>query len=218
MRIHPSTRVRCVLSVALAMFAIAAAADPPSPPGDAPPSKTDKPVGLATFAGGCFWCMEPPFDKLDGVKSTTSGYIGGRVKDPTYKQVSSGRTGHAEAMQVEFDPDVVSYQQLLTLFWHNVDPTQAGGQFCDKGNQYRTAIFYHSEKQKELALKSKEQVRQELGKRIQTQIVKEKTFYPAEDDHQDYYIKNPTKYKFYRWKCGRDSQLDKVWGKIARQP
>ncbi len=175
-------------------------------------------LSVATFAGGCFWCMEPPFDKIEGVKSTVSGYIGGRVENPTYAQVSSGRTGHAEALQVKFDPQKVSYPELLTLFWHNVDPTQADGQFCDKGNQYRTAIFYHDEEQKQLAEKSKQEVKQELGRRIQTQIVKAKDFYPAEEYHQDYYIKNPTKYKFYRWKCGRDAQLDKVWGDKARKP
>jgi peptide-methionine (S)-S-oxide reductase len=162
--------------------------------------------------------MEPPFDKLAGVQSTTSGYIGGRTKDPTYKQVSSGRTGHAEALQVKFDPQVVSYQQLLTVFWHNIDPTQGGGQFCDQGNQYRSAIFYHSEEQKAQANASRQQVKQELGKPIKTLIVKAKVFYPAEEYHQDYYTKNPTKYKFYRWNCGRDKQLDKVWGDKARKP
>lgn len=175
-------------------------------------------LSVATFAGGCFWCMEPPFDKLEGVKSTVSGYIGGRVKDPTYKQVSTGRTGHAEAMQVTFDPKKISYEQLLTLFWHNVDPTQANGQFCDVGNQYRTAIFYHSEEQKKLALQSRDKVKKELGQRVRTQVVAAKEFYLAEDYHQDYYTKNPTKYKFYRWKCGRDAQLDKVWGSKARKP
>lgn len=174
--------------------------------------------GIATFAGGCFWCMEPPFDDLEGVKSTTSGYIGGRVKDPTYEQVSTGRTGHAEALQVEFDPSKVSYETLLKVFWHNVDPTQANGQFCDKGNQYRTAVFYHSDEQKQLALKSREAVKKELGRRIRTQIVAAKEFYPAEDYHQDYYTKNPKKYKFYRWNCGRDAQLDRVWGSKARKP
>ncbi len=175
-------------------------------------------TGIATFAGGCFWCMEPPFDKLEGVTSTTSGYIGGHVKQPTYKQVSAGRTGHAEALQVKFDPQLVSYEQLLTLFWHNVDPTQADGQFCDIGNQYRTAIFVHSDEQKQLAVKSKVKVAQELGRPVHTQIVPAKEFYPAEDYHQDYYTKNPTKYKFYRWKCGRDAQLDKIWGAKARKP
>ncbi len=176
------------------------------------------PIQTATFAGGCFWCMESPFDKLDGVISTTSGYTGGRTVNPTYDQVSTGRTGHIESLQVKFDSSVVSYEQLLGLFWHNVDPTQADGQFCDHGNQYRTMIFYHDDDQKQLAEKTKAEVRSELGKRIQTEIVKASTFYAAEEYHQDYYKKNPTKYKFYRWKCGRDAQLDAVWGAEARQP
>jgi peptide-methionine (S)-S-oxide reductase len=176
------------------------------------------PIETATFAGGCFWCMESPFDKLDGVISTTSGYTGGRTVNPTYDQVSTGRTGHIESLQVKFDSTVVTYQQLLGLFWHNVDPTQADGQFCDRGNQYRTMIFYHDDDQKRLAEQTKAEVRMELGKRIQTEIVKASTFYAAEEYHQDYYQKNPTKYKFYRWKCGRDAQLDAVWGAKARQP
>ena len=181
-------------------------------------TQSDDALQTATFAGGCFWCMEPPYDKMPGVKSTISGYTGGRVENPTYEQVSSGRTGHAEAMQVTFDPKIVSYQELLSLYWHNVDPTQANGQFCDHGNQYRTAIFYHSEQQKALAMESKRQVSQQLRGRIRTQIVEAKEFYPAEDYHQDYYLKNPTKYKFYRWKCGRDAQLERVWGNKARKP
>lgn len=176
------------------------------------------PIQTATFAGGCFWCMEPPFDKLDGVISTTSGYTGGRTVNPTYDQVSTGRTGHIESLQVKFDSTAVTYEQLLGLFWHNVDPTQADGQFCDHGNQYRTVIFYHDDDQKQLAEQTKAEVRMELGKRIQTEIVKASTFYAAEEYHQDYYQKNPTKYKFYRWKCGRDAQLDAVWGAKARQP
>ena len=181
-------------------------------------TQSDDALQTATFAGGCFWCMEPPYDKMPGVKSTISGYTGGRVENPTYEQVSSGHTGHAEAMQVTFDPKIVSYQELLSLYWHNVDPTQANGQFCDHGNQYRTAIFYHSEQQKALAMESKRQVSQQLRGRIRTQIVEAKEFYPAEDYHQDYYLKNPTKYKFYRWKCGRDAQLERVWGNKARKP
>lgn len=173
---------------------------------------------LATFAGGCFWCMEPAFDKVDGVISTTSGYTGGRTKNPTYEQVKTGRTGHIESMQIRFDPDLVSYDSLVSLFWHNVDPTQANGQFCDQGNQYRTVIFTHDEKQEKVAKTTRTRVAQEHGKRIETQIMKAGKFYPAEEYHQNYYTKNPTKYKFYRWKCGRDSRLDAVWGKKARQP
>ncbi len=176
------------------------------------------PIQIATFAGGCFWCMESPFDKLDGVISTTSGYTGGRTVNPTYDQVKTGRTGHIESLQVKFDSSVVSYEQLLGLFWHNVDPTQADGQFCDHGNQYRSRIFYHDDDQKQLAEKTKAEVRTELGKPIHTEIVPASTFYSAEEYHQDYYKKNPTKYKFYRWKCGRDAQLDAVWGAKARMP
>ncbi|MGI9429240.1 MAG: peptide-methionine (S)-S-oxide reductase MsrA [Bythopirellula sp.] len=178
----------------------------------------DQSIQTATFAGGCFWCMEPPFDNLDGVIATTSGYTGGRTVNPSYDQVKTGRTGHIESLQVKFDSSVVRYEQLLALFWHNVDPTQSAGQFCDRGNQYRTVIFYHDEDQKQLAEKTKADVRMELGKRIQTDIVKASTFYTAEEYHQDYYTKNPTKYKFYRWKCGRDAQLDALWGAKARQP
>ena len=173
---------------------------------------------VATFAGGCFWCMEPAFDKVDGVISTTSGYTGGRTKNPTYEQVKTGRTGHIESMQIRFDPGRVSYESLVSLFWHNVDPTQANGQFCDKGNQYRTVIFTHNEKQANVAKTARSRVAEELGKRIETQIMEASKFYSAEEYHQDYYKKNPTKYKFYRWKCGRDYRLDAVWGQKARQP
>jgi peptide-methionine (S)-S-oxide reductase len=173
---------------------------------------------LATFAGGCFWCMEPAFDKVAGVISTTSGYTGGRTKNPTYEQVTTGRTGHIESIQIRFDPGRVSYDSLVSLFWHNVDPTQANGQFCDQGNQYRTVIFTHDEKQDKVAKTTRTRVGQELGKRIETQIMKAGKFYPAENYHQNYYKKNPTMYKFYRWKCGRDSRLDAIWGKKARQP
>ena len=173
---------------------------------------------LATFAGGCFWCMEPAFDKLDGVISTTSGYTGGRTKNPTYEQVTTGKTGHIESMQVRFDPSRVSYEELVWLFWHNVDPTQVNGQFCDKGNQYRTVIFVHNQDQQQSAQSTQKRVGDELGKRIATQIVAAGRFYPAEDYHQDYYRKNPTKYKFYRWNCGRDARLKVVWGQKAGQP
>jgi peptide-methionine (S)-S-oxide reductase len=192
----------------------------PAGSADQPSSQTDSAsvIQLATFAGGCFWCMEPPFDKLDGVISTTSGYTGGRTKKPSYEQVKTGRTGHIESMQVKFDSSIVSYEQLLWLFWHNVDPTQANGQFCDEGNQYRTLIFYHDDDQKQLAEKTKQLVRKELAKSIKTEIVKSSTFYPAEQYHQDYYKKNPTKYKFYRFTCGRDARLKAVWGAKARKP
>jgi len=167
----------------------------------------------ATFAGGCFWCMEPPFDALSGVISTTSGYTGGQAKNPTYEQVSDGRTGHTEALQVVYDPAKVSYAQLLDVFWRNVDPVDGGGQFCDRGPQYRPAIFYHSAEQQPLAETSKQQVAKRLGAAIAVEITAASTFYPAEAYHQDYYKKNPVRYKLYKWNCGREQRLDAVWGK-----
>lgn len=171
-------------------------------------------LAKATFAGGCFWCMEPPFDALDGVISTTVGYAGGQARNPTYAQVSSGRTGHAEAIQVAYDPQKITYEKLLDVFWHNIDPTTADGQFCDKGSQYRTAIFYHGEKQKRLAEESKKAL--EESKRFEgavtTEIITASDFYPAEEYHQDYYRKNPVRYKYYRYSCGRDARLKELWG------
>ena len=167
----------------------------------------------ATFAGGCFWCMEPPFDALSGVISTTSGYTGGQAKNPTYEQVSDGRTGHTEALQVVYDPAKVTYAQLLDVFWRNVDPVDAGGQFCDRGPQYRPAIFYHSAEQQPLAEASKQQVAKRLSAVIAVEITAASTFYPAEAYHQDYYKKNPVRYKLYKWNCGREQRLDAVWGK-----
>jgi peptide-methionine (S)-S-oxide reductase len=170
---------------------------------------------VATFAGGCFWCMESPFDKLDGVESVTVGYTGGRKKDPTYEEVSSGTTGHAESVQIRYDPAKIAYARLLDIFWHNIDPTAKDRQFCDSGYQYRSAIFYHNEEQKGLAEESKEAL--EKSKRfsgpIYTEIVPASTFYPAEDYHQHYYKKNPVRYKFYRYTCGRDQRLKELWGK-----
>jgi peptide-methionine (S)-S-oxide reductase len=169
----------------------------------------------ATFAGGCFWCMEPPFDKLDGVISTTSGYTGGQKKNPTYEEVSAGGTGHAESVQVVYDPKKVSYEKLLEVFWHNVDPLVKDRQFCDHGHQYRTAIFYHDETQKRLAEETKKAREKELGKPIVTEIVPASQYYAAEDYHQDYYKKNPIRYKFYRANCGRDARLEQLWGDKA---
>jgi peptide-methionine (S)-S-oxide reductase len=167
----------------------------------------------ATFAGGCFWCKEPPFDKLDGVISTTSGYTGGHKENPTYEQVSSDTTGHAEAIQIIYDPDKITYGQLLEVFWRNVDPTDGGGQFCDRGSQYRTAIFYHDDEQKHLAERSRQAVIESTGfKAIVTEITGASAFYPAEEYHQDYYKKNPVRYKFYRYSCGRDKRLKELWG------
>ncbi len=186
----------------------------PNPPAVKPGKAA---LAKATFAGGCFWCMEPPYDKLDGVVSTTSGYIGGREKNPTYEQVSAGQTGHAEVVQVVYDPAKVSYEKLLEVFWHNVDPLTANRQFCDGGRQYRTAIFYHDAEQKRLAEASKRALEAsgKLPGPIVTEIVPLTAFYPAEEYHQDYYTKNPIRYKYYRGSCGRDRRLEELWGEQA---
>ncbi len=185
--------------------------------GAAGPEGEGSKLAKATFAGGCFWCMEPAFDKLPGVISVTPGYTGGSKKDPTYEEVSSGSTGHAESVQIVYDPSKISYSDLLTVFWHNIDPTVKDRQFCDVGNQYRSAIFYHDEEQKRLAEASKKEL--EESKRfkgpIYTAIVAASTFYPAEEYHRQYYKKNPTRYKFYRWNCGRDARLKELWGGSA---
>lgn len=167
---------------------------------------------VATFAGGCFWCVESDFDHVPGVLSTTSGYTGGKVANPTYEQVSAGRTGHAESVEVAYDPRKVSYAQLLDYFWHHIDPTVKDQQFCDHGNQYRTAIFVHSDEERKLAEESKKKVEAELKKPIYTEIAQAGPFYKAEDYHQDFYLKNPAKYKFYRWNCGRDQRIEQIWG------
>jgi len=171
-------------------------------------------TGIATFAGGCFWCMEPPFDKLDGVLSTTSGYIGGHQAEPTYKQVSAGQTGHTEAVQIEYDPARISYQELLTVFWKNIDPTTANRQFCDSGTQYRSGIFYHDDAQKAAAQQSLQTIKQTKSfvEPVVTEITAASEFYPAEEYHQDYYLKNPLRYKYYRFACGRDKRLEQLWG------
>ena len=174
---------------------------------------TTQALKVATFGGGCFWCMEPPFDKLKGVVSTTSGYIGGRVANPTYDQVSAGGTGHAEVVQVKYDPSKVTYAKLLEVFWRNIDPLTPNRQFCDKGSQYRSAIFFHDAAQRSAAEASKRALDGRFRQPIVTEIVAATTFYPAETYHQDYYTKNPIRYKFYRSRCGRDDRLKEVWGK-----
>jgi peptide-methionine (S)-S-oxide reductase len=173
----------------------------------------DSKTEIATFAGGCFWCMEPPFDKLDGVISTTSGYTGGHQANPTYKQVSAGNTGHTEAIQIEYDPAVISYEKLLSVFWKNIDPTTADRQFCDHGSQYRSGIFYHDESQKNAAESSLQKLEhtKPFDDPIVTEITAATVFYPAEEYHQDYYRKNPLRYKYYRYACGRDQRLEKLW-------
>ena len=166
----------------------------------------------AIFAGGCFWCMEPPYDALDGVISTTSGYTGGSVPNPSYEQVSTGMTGHAESARVTFDPQKISYEKLLEVYWHNIDPTVANQQFCDKGAQYRSAIFVRDEAERKAAEASRDAVAKQLGVEVKTQIAEAGPFYRAEDYHQDYYKKNPIRYRYYRYGCGRDARLMVIWG------
>jgi len=166
----------------------------------------------ATFAGGCFWSVELLFDKVDGVLSTISGYTGGTKKNPTYDQVVTGRTGHAESVQITYDPKKVSYEKLLDVFWHNIDPLTPDAQFCDAGSQYRTAVFYHDETQKRLGEKSKKALQGRFKQLIVTQIVPVSQFYPAEDYHQDFHLKNPVRYQLYRAGCGRDRRLEELWG------
>ena len=166
----------------------------------------------AVFAGGCFWCMEPPFDELDGVLDTTSGYTGGHTASPTYKQVTAGNSGHYESVRVTYDPNRVSYEQLLAVYWVNVDPFDATGQFCDKGSSYRSAVFVADEIQRKLAESSKRANEASFDRGIVTEILPAGEFYPAEDYHQDYYEKNPLRYKYYRYGCRRDQRLEVVWG------
>lgn len=170
----------------------------------------------AIFAGGCFWCVEADFDKVPGVLTTTSGYIGGTVPNPTYEQVSDGDTGHTEAVRVIYDPTKVSYEELLRAFWRNVDPLTANAQFCDTGSQYRSAVFFLDDQQKQLAEASKAAVAERFKPQpVATEIIPAAEFYPAEDYHQDYYKQNELKYTFYRWNCGRDARLKEVWGAEA---
>lgn len=167
----------------------------------------------ATFAGGCFWCMEHPFDEIPGVVSVTSGYTGGQKKNPTYEEVSAGGTGHAESVQIIYNSAKVTYEKLLKIFWHNIDPTAKDRQFCDSGHQYRSAIFYHNEEQHRLALQSKAELEKNktFKEPVVTEIVPATEFYPAEDYHQHYYRKNPIRYKLYRFSCGRDQRLKELW-------
>ncbi|SHF05815.1 peptide-methionine (S)-S-oxide reductase [Microbulbifer donghaiensis] len=197
--------MRGLIAVLLLLVAVAGSAE------------ESKNIRTAIFAGGCFWCMEPPFDQLDGVLQTTSGYSGGHVKNPSYEQVSAGGTGHAEVVQVTYDADKVSYAKLLDVFWRNVDPVDKGGQFCDRGDQYRSEIFYGTEEEKKLAEASKKQVAAKLGKKVVTQIKPASIFYPAERYHQDYYQRNPVRYKYYRYRCGRDQRLEEVWGRASAE-
>ena len=200
--------VLLALCASLLLTAIAANAQTTKPAAGAATAK-------AIFAGGCFWCMEHPFDVLPGVVSTTSGYIGGQKKNPTYEEVSAGRTGHTEAVQVVYDPKKVTYEKLLDVFWHNIDPTVKDQQFCDHGSQYRSGIFYVDDEQKRLADASKAALdrNKPFSAAIVTEITRASEFYPAEDYHQDFYLKNPLRYKYYRSGCGRDARLKQLWGK-----
>jgi peptide-methionine (S)-S-oxide reductase len=175
----------------------------------------DATSGKAYFAGGCFWCMEEAFEKVEGVLSATSGYMGGTVSNPTYEEVSAGRTGHAESVEVVYDPAKVSYQKLLEAFWHNVDPITPNAQFCDHGSQYRSAIFFQTEDEKRASDSSKQVIEQSrrFKEPIVTQIVIAPQFYPAEEYHQDFYKKNPIRYKLYKYNCGRAQRLEALWGK-----
>jgi peptide-methionine (S)-S-oxide reductase len=187
---------------------------------DSTPKKVAPPtiqLQKATFAGGCFWCMEHPFDELPGVVSVTSGYTGGVKKNPTYEEVSAGGTGHAESVQIVYDPSKIGYDKLLDRYWHNIDPTVKDRQFCDVGHQYRSAIFYHNEEQHRLAIQSKQALEHSkpFKESVVTEISAAGEFYPAEEYHQHYYKKNPLRYKYYRYNCGRDKRLEELWGKAA---
>jgi peptide-methionine (S)-S-oxide reductase len=174
----------------------------------------DATLGKAYFAGGCFWCMEEAFEKVEGVLSATSGYMGGTVANPSYEEVSAGRTGHAESVEVVYDPAKVSYQKLLDVFWHNIDPVTPNAQFCDHGSQYRSAIFFRTDEEKRASDASKQAIEQSkrFNEPVVTQIVMASQFYQAEEYHQDYYKKNPVRYKFYKYNCGRAKRLEAVWG------
>ena len=204
--------VRQVLAP-LIVLVVALAGAAPAAAEQAAPAKSE----IATFAGGCFWCTEADFDKVEGVISTTSGYTGGKVPNPTYSDVSRGGTGHAEAVEIVYDPAKVSYEKLLDVFWHNHDPLAKNRQFCDRGDQYRPAIFYHNEEQRRLAEDSKAVHQKRFKQPIQTEITAAGPFYKAEEYHQDYYLKNPLRYQFYRFNCGRDQRLEELWGKKSSE-
>lgn len=184
---------------------------------DAPPSSSPA-LKTAMFAGGCFWCMEHSFDELDGVADVKSGYAGGHVVNPTYQQVSEGNTGHREVVQITYNPAMIGYDRLLEVYWRNIDPFDAEGQFCDKGEQYTSAIFATGDEERAIAEKSKAAMEQRFGRKVATAIMPAATFYPAEDYHQNYYLKNPSTYKSYRGSCGRDRNLHDIWGAEAGKP
>jgi peptide-methionine (S)-S-oxide reductase len=204
MKLRPSKTRKCQVAALVILSGLLAT------PGGA----TDGETAFATLAAGCFWCIEADLEKVDGVLSVTSGYTGGTVTNPTYKQVSAGTTGHTEAVRVVFDPRVISYEELLAIFWRNIDPTVADRQFCDVGEQYRAGIFYHDEGQREAAEKSRAELEQTkpFADPIVTEITAAGAFYPAEAYHQDYFKKNPIRYSYYRKSCGRDRRLKALWG------
>jgi len=211
--LHAAHLTRRLVPLALLAGIAAASAQTPSP---APEVK----AAVATFAGGCFWCVEEAFEKVPGVMSVVSGYTGGSLPNPTYEQVSKETTGHAEAVRVVYDPAKVSYEQLVDWFWRNIDPTQAGGQFCDRGSSYRSAMFVHDEAQMKVAEETKRALEASgrLKQPIVTEIVAAGAFYEAEDYHQDYYKKNPNRYRFYKFSCGRVQRLEQIWGKATPPP
>lgn len=212
------TSLRPLSLIVAVVFASFAVADE-TPGSDMPTPDPATSTATAVFAGGCFWCLEGPFDRIDGVLSTVSGYTGGRIDNPTYGQVKTGRTGHVEAIEVTYDPNVVDYDTLLSLFWHTIDPIQADGQFVDRGAQYRTAIFYQDESQRVAAEASKRAVAEELGVRsVRTSIVEASEFFPAEDYHQDFYLNYSARYKAYAATCGRAERLRQLWGEKAMRP
>ena len=180
-----------------------------------PSAAADAEREVAIVAGGCFWCVESDFDHVPGVLETISGYTGGAVMNPTYQMVGRHNTGHREAVQITFDPKVISYERLLAIFWRTVDPTDAGGQFCDRGEPYETGVFVLNDAQRAIAELSKQEAAKVLNKPIVTPILPARTFWPAEDYHQDYHNTNPIKYKVYRWRCGRDQRLEELWGDQA---
>jgi peptide-methionine (S)-S-oxide reductase len=210
-------RNHLLASAILALGGLLAACEPTAaqaPPPQAPVQTVENP-GVAIFAGGCFWCTESDFDKVPGVFETTSGYIGGHVDNPTYEQVSAGSSGHIEAVRVRFDPSKTNYTKLLEAFWPTIDPVTANAQFCDRGAQYRSAIFYSNAEEQQLAEASKDALQKSarLPAPVVTEILAASTFYPAEDYHQDYYLRNPVRYNYYRNGCGRDQRLEQLWGK-----
>lgn len=209
LRVHGALVAALVVGTALA--------GAPAVDDDAPPRSLLAPPDTAVFAGGCFWCMEPPFDALEGVEATISGYAGGHAPEPSYDEVTAGGTGHREAVMVIYDPARVSYDRLLRVFWQTVDPLDDGGQFCDRGFSYTTAIFAGSREQARAARVSLEEVRKRFEEEVVTPVIEDRTFYPAEESHQDFYREHPVRYRLYTWGCGRDERLEELWGQATER-